>query len=587
MRLFLSLILVLACGLEAQTTQPIQFGNVVASSTATVIDNRSQAYRRFDYHGFCATGTGTWSVTIQYSDVSSAGPWTSFTGQSVTVTNLSARCNGFGLGYRAFLRFNITGQAVVSYTGTRSFNFPISDVASLSATSPLLYNGSTGVFSIQTASSTLAGALLAADWTTFNSKIGTTTANTYTAGAKQSFVPSATLAGINFGSRASAPSVPLLGDVYFDTTLSRTGVYDGTQWRYTLYSPTTGTGVLQWNGSALTAATLTPSQLGQQGAALGNVVTWNGSIWAPAAPTGGSTFSYLPVRTSPTVLTLPTTLVNQFSVGTRNCPAIASSTITLASGTGDAVIVVNQNCGISVYTDLVATCSSCSLFTGTLIVPSGNLTLYTWSAVTGSWNATGTAGQVSGPVLPLVFGSGLGSSCSSGVCTVTASGVAGFSPIQEFFGFGCGGGSAGPSGNLVTNITGSCATDFAVYSFAASGTPTVYITTRYPTGATALDGLVRWYQNDGSGGAGTVRMTWAVSCSGVGSSTTYTYGTSTVTDTTPPVAGNTITQNSATGISLSGCTAGQTVKVRLQRDTSVGGNYVFNSRNTEGWLTWR
>lgn len=48
---------------------------------------------------------------------------------------------------------------------------PIS-LASLSATSPIFYNSTTGVISSQAASSTLNGYLTSSDWTTFNGKIG-------------------------------------------------------------------------------------------------------------------------------------------------------------------------------------------------------------------------------------------------------------------------------------------------------------------------------------------------------------------------------------------------------------------------------
>lgn len=46
--------------------------------------------------------------------------------------------------------------------------------SALSATSPLTYNSSTGVFGILQASSTASGHLLSTDWNTFNSKLGTT-----------------------------------------------------------------------------------------------------------------------------------------------------------------------------------------------------------------------------------------------------------------------------------------------------------------------------------------------------------------------------------------------------------------------------
>ena len=92
--------------------------------------------------------------------------------------------------------------------------------------------------------------------TALNGKAGTGTANTYTAGARQSFVPSATNAGVNVGTASTAPSTPVTGDVYFNTTLGRKCVWDGSAWRCELYAPTNGQGYVKWNGTALVAGSL-------------------------------------------------------------------------------------------------------------------------------------------------------------------------------------------------------------------------------------------------------------------------------------------------------------------------------------------
>lgn len=92
--------------------------------------------------------------------------------------------------------------------------------------------------------------------TALNGKAGTGAANNYTAGAKQSFVPSGTNAGVNVGAAASAPSSPVTGDIYFNSTLGRTCTYDGAAWRCELYAPAAGTGFVKWNGTALSAASL-------------------------------------------------------------------------------------------------------------------------------------------------------------------------------------------------------------------------------------------------------------------------------------------------------------------------------------------
>jgi hypothetical protein len=73
-----------------------------------------------------------------------------------------------------------TGNSGASTFVSNTLNIPTYTLAglgginltSLSATSPLLYDNTTGVFSIQQASGSQAGFLAAADWTTFNGKIG-------------------------------------------------------------------------------------------------------------------------------------------------------------------------------------------------------------------------------------------------------------------------------------------------------------------------------------------------------------------------------------------------------------------------------
>ena len=101
---------------------------------ATCIDNRSQQYRQNNYHAFRATGTGTWSVQMQFADGSPTG-WTSF-GASGLVTNVTPVSGiGYGIGYHDFISFVITGTATIqNYVGsknywtagvTNTFNFPI------------------------------------------------------------------------------------------------------------------------------------------------------------------------------------------------------------------------------------------------------------------------------------------------------------------------------------------------------------------------------------------------------------------------------------------------------------------------------
>ncbi len=87
------------------------------------IDNRSPAVRLNNMHTFCATGTGTWSVALEYSDSSSTGPWVAFGGAG-TVANTATDCIGVAFGYHPWLRFNISGTATATYSATKDFYIP-------------------------------------------------------------------------------------------------------------------------------------------------------------------------------------------------------------------------------------------------------------------------------------------------------------------------------------------------------------------------------------------------------------------------------------------------------------------------------
>jgi hypothetical protein len=110
------------------TVQSTVINNITISdstSSAQVIDNRSSFTRQNNMHTFCATGTGTWSVQLQYSDSSISGPWSNFTGGLSQVTNTSTLCIGGGYGYHEFIGFSITGSASVSYTGQKGILVPL------------------------------------------------------------------------------------------------------------------------------------------------------------------------------------------------------------------------------------------------------------------------------------------------------------------------------------------------------------------------------------------------------------------------------------------------------------------------------
>jgi hypothetical protein len=85
------------------------------------VDNRSAVSRRNWYHSAIVTSaSGTWSVTLQYSNVSCTGPFTSY-GGSGSITQVSSPQVAFALDNAntpvSFVHIVITGNAVVSYVG--------------------------------------------------------------------------------------------------------------------------------------------------------------------------------------------------------------------------------------------------------------------------------------------------------------------------------------------------------------------------------------------------------------------------------------------------------------------------------------
>lgn len=102
--------------------QVTRYYSITASSTldgAGYIDNRSTATRRNNYHSFRATGTGTWTVTLQYADGVPSG-WQSFGSEGVVTNASPASGVGYGLGYHDYIKFAFSGTATVAnYFGTK------------------------------------------------------------------------------------------------------------------------------------------------------------------------------------------------------------------------------------------------------------------------------------------------------------------------------------------------------------------------------------------------------------------------------------------------------------------------------------
>lgn len=129
------------------------------------------------------------------------------------------------------------------------------------------------------------------------------TATSYTAGAKQTFLSSATTAGMNWGAYAGNPSSPTAGDTWFNSSTNQySGYISGATRQFVMDNVTTlpslasigtvTTGV--WNG---TAVDLAHGGTGLTSAADDTVLTSNGSAWqAKAMPnctdTGGNHLNY-------------------------------------------------------------------------------------------------------------------------------------------------------------------------------------------------------------------------------------------------------------------------------------------------------
>jgi hypothetical protein len=92
------------------------------TSAVQVQDNRSIAARSCNYHSFqVVSGTGSWSVQMEYADASVSGPWTSF-GSAAVVTSASSPAIGAGNGYHNWIRFNTTaGTTAVNYSCEKDF----------------------------------------------------------------------------------------------------------------------------------------------------------------------------------------------------------------------------------------------------------------------------------------------------------------------------------------------------------------------------------------------------------------------------------------------------------------------------------
>ena len=111
------------------TKQPIQATTIAGISSSWAgegtgcpgtINNLSAVSRGNWYHSVVASGSGSWSVTIRYSNTSCTGPWSSY-GAAATITQASNPAVAFAMdSYSApayYINILITGNAVATYVG--------------------------------------------------------------------------------------------------------------------------------------------------------------------------------------------------------------------------------------------------------------------------------------------------------------------------------------------------------------------------------------------------------------------------------------------------------------------------------------
>jgi hypothetical protein len=254
--------------------------------------------------------------------------------------------------------------------------------------------------------------------------------NTYSAGAKQTFVPNPSTSGINVAP-GSLPTNPAAGDISIDSTDSnKLKVYDGSQWN-TLVSLTnyvttfiaqtavTVTGATHRLGTASLITECYDNSIPAQNVEPDKVVvdptTFNITISFTASQTGscvitGSSGPTIAggngagmasqlgdlglVLTSSTVLTAGLNCSNAAPCNSRLGNTVYSvtngSTIFLTSGTGTLYLYIDPSGALAAGHNLTLSCAGgCAAVSGVNGFPAGSIPLYTWTATNGTWDTNG------------------------------------------------------------------------------------------------------------------------------------------------------------------------------------------------------
>jgi hypothetical protein len=257
-----------------------------------------------------------------------------------------------------------------------------------------------------------------------------TVSNTYTAGAKQTFVPSLATSGINV-TPSTLPTNPATGDISLDSGEgNKLKVYDGRQWNTlvtvsTYVATLTAQTVVTINGTTHRLGTAdlnadcyddaSPSARVEPDRIVVDPVTFNVSIYFATAQTGrciitgsgGVTSSGAGgagmasqlgdlglVLTSTTVLTAGLNCSNatpcNIRLGNTVYSVTNSSTITLSAGSGTLYLYMDPSGALAAGHNLTLSCSGvCGAVSGVAAFPAGSIPLFTWTATSGLWDTNG------------------------------------------------------------------------------------------------------------------------------------------------------------------------------------------------------